>query len=101
MLTLAGKPMYFMELSFGQFGGMGALSIWSCAPIAKGIGAAMVACCLIVCIYYNVIMSYSLYFIGSSFQYELPWTRCDPSWSKGTNCMVRTPDVSRVFYHFR
>ncbi|CAG2181202.1 unnamed protein product, partial [Oppiella nova] len=43
MLTLAGKPMYFMELAFGQFGGTGPLTIWNCAPIAKGVGAAMIA----------------------------------------------------------
>jgi len=55
MLTLAGKPMYFMELAFGQFAGTGPLSIWNCTPIAKGIGAAMIAVSLVVCIYYNVV----------------------------------------------
>jgi solute carrier family 6 amino acid transporter-like protein 5/7/9/14 len=55
MLTLAGKPMYFMELAFGQFAGTGPLSIWNCTPIAKGVGAAMIAVSLVVCIYYNVV----------------------------------------------
>lgn len=36
MLLLAGKPLYFMELAFGQFAGLGPLAIWSCLPIAKG-----------------------------------------------------------------
>jgi len=36
MLALAGKPMYFLELAVGQFGGVGPLALWNCCPIAKG-----------------------------------------------------------------
>lgn len=36
MLVLAGKPMYFLELAVGQFGGVGPLALWNCCPIAKG-----------------------------------------------------------------
>jgi hypothetical protein len=39
-------------------------------------------------------MSYTLYFIGHSFQSELPWQRCDPQWANGTNCTVRTKNAS-------
>lgn len=96
MLTLAGKPMYFMELTFGQFSGTGPLtSFGRMAPLAKGVGAAMVCVSLIVCIYYNVVMSYTLYFIGQSFQAQLPWTRCDLEWANGTNCTVRSKNVSQ------
>lgn len=94
MLFLAGKPMYFMELALGQFGGTGPLSIWSCAPIMKGVGAAMVSAAIVVGIYYNVVMSYALYFIGQSFQTVLPWTHCDGDWAKDTNCTVRDASVS-------
>lgn len=38
-------------------------------------------------------MSYTLYFIGHSFQSELPWQRCDPEWANGTNCTVRSKNV--------
>ncbi|RWS04481.1 sodium- and chloride-dependent glycine transporter 2-like protein, partial [Dinothrombium tinctorium] len=93
MLFLAGKPMYFMELAFGQFAGTGPLSIWTCCPIAKGVGAAMVCVSIVVVIYYNVVMSYALYFIYSTFQKELPWNRCDPEWSNGTNCVIRSLTV--------
>lgn len=94
MLFLAGKPMYFMELALGQFGGTGPLTIWRCAPIMKGVGAAMVAGSIVVCIYYNVVMSYALYFITQSFQTVLPWTTCNPEWANGTNCVVRSRGVS-------
>ena len=90
MLFLAGKPMYFMELALGQFAGRGPISIWKCSPIMKGVGAAMVAGSIIVCIYYNVVMSYALYYMAQTFQTVLPWTRCDLDWAKGTNCVVRS-----------
>ena len=53
--------------------------IWRCAPIAKGVGFAMIVLSLIVSIYYNVIMAYSIIYIGASFvgTYDkLPWTYC-------------------------
>ncbi|KAG1705083.1 Sodium- and chloride-dependent glycine transporter 1 [Nymphon striatum] len=86
MLVLAGKPMYFLELAFGQFAGLGPLAIWSCAPIAKGVGYAMVTVSLVVCIYYNVIMSYTIFYISASFQSIVPWSICDPSWADMETC---------------
>lgn len=95
MLLLAGKPMYFMELALGQFGG-GPLTVWRCSPILKGVGAAMVLGSACVCIYYNVVMSYALYFIGQSFQTVLPWTKCDPEWASSVNCVVRSANTTVV-----
>ena len=88
--------MYFMELSFGQFASKGPFSIWSCSPIARGVGAAMVLVCLVISVYYNVVMSYTLYYIGYSFTSVLPWTSCDGDWTVGTNCTVRTKYVSEL-----
>lgn len=85
--------MYFMELALGQFGGVGPISIWTCAPIMKGVGVAMILSSIVVCIYYNVVMSYAIYFIGQTFQSRLPWTRCDVDWAIGTNCYVRSKDA--------
>jgi SNF family Na+-dependent transporter len=45
----------------------------------KGVGFAMIVLSLIVSIYYNVIMAYSIIYIGASFvgtYDELPWTYC-------------------------
>lgn len=36
MLALIGKPMYFLELAVGQFGGVGPVALWNCCPIMKG-----------------------------------------------------------------
>ena len=53
--------------------------VWRCAPIAKGVGFGMVVLSLIVSIYYNVIMAYSIFYVGASFYGvtgDLPWTYC-------------------------
>ncbi|XP_021920717.1 sodium- and chloride-dependent glycine transporter 2-like isoform X1 [Zootermopsis nevadensis] len=95
MLVLAGKPMYFLELAVGQFGGVGPVALWNCCPIAKGVGCAMVTVSLIVCIYYNVIMSYTVHYMVSSFATEVPWSKCDPEWADMTTCYVRGSRASQ------
>lgn len=89
MLLLVGKPMYFMELAFGQFAGRGPVSVWKCCPIAKGVGVAMVLVCTIICTYYVILMSYTIFYIAASFQAEVPWMSCDPAWANMTTCYVR------------
>ncbi|XP_034255011.1 sodium-dependent proline transporter-like isoform X1 [Thrips palmi] len=92
MMALAGKPMYFLELAMGQFGGVGPLAMWNCCPIAKGVGCAMVTVSLVVCIYYNVIMSYTVYYMVASFASEVPWSKCDPAWADMATCYVRNTE---------
>lgn len=45
----------------------------------QGVGVAMIILCIIVTIYYNVIMAYSVVYLGASIvgtYEELPWTYC-------------------------
>lgn len=93
MLLLAGQPIYFMELVMGQFGGS-AVVYWRCVPMLRGIGFAMIFTSAATAVYYNVIMSYTLYYLVHSFQSVLPWTRCDLEWSKETGCVVRKVNVT-------
>ena len=80
LLIFIGKPMYYMETAIGQFSRLSPLQVWRCAPIAKGVGYAMCVVSLIVAIYYNVIMAYSIIYIGATVQGivdgQLPWTYC-------------------------
>ena len=80
LLIFVGKPMYYMETAIGQFSRLSPLQVWRCAPIAKGVGYAMIVVSLIVSIYYNVIMAYSLVYVGATVQGiiegQLPWTYC-------------------------
>ncbi|KAG1688560.1 Sodium- and chloride-dependent glycine transporter 2 [Nymphon striatum] len=94
LLLLVGKPMYYMEVALGQYSSLGPLSVWRCAPIGKGVGFAMVVVSLVVAIYYNVIMGYTLYYIVLSCASDVPWNKCYSWWNPGENCYVR--DVNSV-----
>uniref|UniRef100_A0A8C9EQG9 Solute carrier family 6 member 2 n=1 Tax=Pavo cristatus TaxID=9049 RepID=A0A8C9EQG9_PAVCR len=52
---------------------------------AEGVGYAVILIALYVGFYYNVIIAWSLYYLFSSFTFELPWTNCDNSWNS-PNC---------------
>ncbi|XP_019625288.1 PREDICTED: sodium-dependent proline transporter-like isoform X1 [Branchiostoma belcheri] len=81
MLACAGLPLFFMELSFGQFASLGPITIWNVSPIFKGVGYAMVVVSALVCIYYNVIIAWALYYLFASFTNVLPWTLCNQWWN--------------------
>ncbi|XP_029287939.1 sodium- and chloride-dependent neutral and basic amino acid transporter B(0+) [Cottoperca gobio] len=76
MLVVAGIPLFFLESAFGQFCSQGPINIWRSVPILQGVGIAMVMVTLIVSVYYNVIIAYSLYYMFASFQSPLPWSSC-------------------------
>ncbi|XP_041639220.1 sodium- and chloride-dependent neutral and basic amino acid transporter B(0+) [Cheilinus undulatus] len=84
MLVVTGIPLFFMESAFGQFCSQGPINIWRAVPILQGVGIGMVMVTLIVSIYYNVIICYSLYYMFASFQFPLPWSSCS-TWST-SNC---------------
>nr|XP_002741096.1 PREDICTED: sodium- and chloride-dependent glycine transporter 1-like [Saccoglossus kowalevskii] len=81
MLFLAGIPLFFMELAFGQFASQGPFTIWTICPLFKGVGYAMVTISFLVTIYYNVIIGYAIYYIFASFADVLPWVGCDHEWN--------------------
>jgi len=100
LLIFVGKPMYYMETAMGQFARTSPLQIWRCAPIAKGVGFAMIVLSLIVSIYYNVIMAYSIIYIGASFvgTYDkLPWTYCGKWWGADENCVELQNAENKTF----
>ncbi|XP_037498416.1 sodium-dependent proline transporter [Rhipicephalus sanguineus] len=96
LMLLVGKPMYFMEVAVGQFTSLGPMSMWRCLPIAKGVGAAMVVVSLIVAVYYNVILAYTVFYMAQSFRSVLPWEDCFEWWGADPEtCYVRTNNVER------
>lgn len=55
----------------------------------SGVGITMMLLSTLVCIYYNIIIAYSIYYMFASFQFPLPWSDCS-SWSeKDCNKTVR------------
>ncbi len=84
-LFLAGIPLFFLELNLGQFTSQGAAGCWKMAPIFKGLGISMNCASALLCIYYNMIIAYSIYFLFLSFRGTLEWSVCDFAWSS-RNC---------------
>ncbi|NXV23710.1 SC6A7 protein, partial [Cepphus grylle] len=80
MLLVTGLPLFLMELSLGQYGAAGPITVWKCCPLLKGVGVAMLIVSSLVSLYYNVIIAWAFYYLGSSFQSPLPWS-CDAPWN--------------------
>ncbi|NXL87751.1 SC6A7 protein, partial [Alectura lathami] len=75
-LLLAGLPLLLMELSLGQYGAAGPITVWKCCPILQGVGVGMLVVSSLVSLYYNVVIAWAFYYLASSFQSPLPWS-CD------------------------
>jgi solute carrier family 6 amino acid transporter-like protein 5/7/9/14 len=85
MIFLIGLPMLFLEFSFGQYFGIGSMSIFKkVCPLFQGIGIGYTVLNALVCIYYNVIIAMSLYYIFGSFTSSLPWATCGNAWNTVT-----------------
>uniref|UniRef100_A0A8C0QJY6 Transporter n=1 Tax=Chelonoidis abingdonii TaxID=106734 RepID=A0A8C0QJY6_CHEAB len=76
MLLFTGLPLFLLELSLGQYGAAGPITVWKCCPLLKGIGVGMLLVSSLVSLYYNVIIAWTFYYLGMSFQSPLPWS-CD------------------------
>ncbi|XP_071844042.1 sodium- and chloride-dependent glycine transporter 1-like [Apostichopus japonicus] len=82
MFFLCGLPLFFMEICLGQFAGHGPLTIWNFCPLFKGIGIGVMMITTFLYIYYNVIISWTIYFAVKSLSFpHLPWTTCDNEWN--------------------
>ncbi|KAL3987284.1 lysyl oxidase-like protein 2/3/4 [Sarotherodon galilaeus] len=77
LLVVVGVPLFFMELAAGQSIRQGSIGVWKhISPKLGGIGYSSCMVCFYVALYYNVIIAWSLFYMGNSFQYPLPWEKC-------------------------
>ncbi|KAH8275475.1 hypothetical protein KR026_008293 [Drosophila bipectinata] len=83
-LLVIGRPVYYLEISLGQFVGSGVVKAFDMAPILKGVAAGQVLATAASITYYSSIMALTLRFLLASFGAELPWSRCWESW--GSDC---------------
>uniref|UniRef100_A0A7N6AE67 Transporter n=1 Tax=Anabas testudineus TaxID=64144 RepID=A0A7N6AE67_ANATE len=84
-MVIAGMPLFYMELAVGQYNREGAAGVWKICPIFKGVGFTVILISLYVGFYYNVIISWALFYLFSSFSGELPWVHCNNTWNS-PNC---------------
>ncbi|XP_014864665.1 PREDICTED: sodium-dependent neutral amino acid transporter B(0)AT2-like isoform X2 [Poecilia mexicana] len=88
LLLIVGVPLFFMELAAGQNIRQGSIGVWKhISPKLVGIGYSSCVVCFYVALYYNVIIAWSLFYLGNSFQYPLPWEQCPID--AGTNETVK------------
>nr|XP_046233087.1 sodium-dependent neutral amino acid transporter B(0)AT2-like [Scatophagus argus]XP_046233088.1 sodium-dependent neutral amino acid transporter B(0)AT2-like [Scatophagus argus] len=77
LMLVVGIPLFFLELAAGQAIRQGSIGVWKyISPRLAGIGYSSCVVCFFVAIYYNVILAWSLFYLGKSFQYPLPWEQC-------------------------
>ena len=77
MLFLVGLPVFFMELSLGQYAGISATKIYMrMVPGLRGMGYGMAMIPTVINFYYTVIMAFAFYFLFSGFRSQLPWHDC-------------------------
>ncbi|RWS13775.1 sodium/chloride dependent amino acid transporter-like protein 2 [Dinothrombium tinctorium] len=81
LLFVIGRPIYYFELSFGQFSGKGPIKVWKCLPLLKGVGFAQMVSLSYITVFYNYIMALTLYYLFLSFQIPLPWAVPSEKWA--------------------
>ncbi|XP_033505661.2 sodium- and chloride-dependent GABA transporter ine [Epinephelus lanceolatus] len=94
MLFVLGIPLLYMELTVGQYMRRGPVhALANVCPLLKGVGIASVAISFIMCTYYNIVITWALYYLFSSFQAPLPWQSCNNTWNT-PNCTSHATDSS-------
>ncbi|XP_051899023.1 sodium-dependent neutral amino acid transporter B(0)AT2-like [Pristis pectinata] len=98
LLGVMGIPLFFLELAAGQSIRQGSIGVWKhINPKLAGIGFASCMVCTFVSLYYNVIIAWSLFYFGHSFQYPLPWESC-PSLPNNTGVVTECSESSPTTY---
>ncbi|CAI8010278.1 Sodium- and chloride-dependent glycine transporter 2 [Geodia barretti] len=78
MLFLLGIPLFYLELLLGQSLRKGPVLTWhKLLPNFTGVGIASVVVIVYICLYYNVIIAWVIFYFFKSFQSPLPWAKCD------------------------
>ena len=85
MLFVIGIPLFYMESALGQMTQQGPLRAWfKICPNLWGIGLSSIIVAIYISIYYNVILSWILFYLVHSFTNQLPWSYCG-NYSVSTN----------------
>uniref|UniRef100_H2YVB6 Transporter n=1 Tax=Ciona savignyi TaxID=51511 RepID=H2YVB6_CIOSA len=93
-VLLAGIPLFFLEISLGQFTQQSCIEVWSrLAPSMKGVAYGSAVVNFMCAIYFVIVMSWSvLYLVHSCIPGDLPWTTCG-NWWNSEEC--RVADIRR------
>ncbi|XP_077296604.1 glycine transporter [Arctopsyche grandis] len=102
MLVIAGLPLMFMELSFGQYAALGPVAVYNkFCPLFRGLGYGMVIVSTIVMLYYNLIIAWTIFYMVASVTTQLPWQNCEQSWSTKYCYSYEEADQCNGTYYLR
>lgn len=74
MMVLEGMPLFLIELGIGQRLRTGPVGVWNAIhPYLGGVGVSAAVVSYLVGLYYNVILTWCIYYLWKSFSIELPW----------------------------
>ncbi|KFB53947.1 sodium-dependent serotonin transporter [Anopheles sinensis] len=82
VLFVIGRPLYYLEMAMGQFCSRGCVKIYDMAPAMRGVGIGQSIAMLVAISYYTPVLAITLRYLLLSFSSELPWSKCDQSWSR-------------------
>lgn len=91
-LIFGGIPMFFLEVSIGQYMSRGGIGIWGVSPILKGVGYATTLMAFWLNTSYIVVLAWALYYLYMSFTDVLPWDNCN-NWWNTKHCVSSTGHV--------
>ncbi|XP_028029035.1 sodium- and chloride-dependent transporter XTRP3B-like [Bombyx mandarina] len=76
---LLAYPLFYLELALGVVTKKGVLRCWDLAPIARGVGFAMLGSCLFTTLALGSVGAWCLALFVHSFHSFLPWLHCAAS----------------------
>ncbi|XP_013974415.2 orphan sodium- and chloride-dependent neurotransmitter transporter NTT5-like isoform X6 [Canis lupus baileyi] len=77
MLLLFGIPLLYMEMIMGHWLRMDNIRVWKqLVPWLGGIGYASILVCILISLYNSIIITWSISYLGNSFDNSLPWNQC-------------------------
>ncbi|XP_058420384.1 inactive sodium-dependent neutral amino acid transporter B(0)AT3 [Diceros bicornis minor] len=78
-LAFEGIPLFHMELAIGQRLRRGSIGVWrAISPYLSGVGLGCFTVSSLIGLYYNVVLTWVLWYFLNSFQHPLPWSACPP-----------------------
>nr|XP_039263048.1 sodium- and chloride-dependent taurine transporter-like isoform X1 [Styela clava] len=86
-VALGSLPVFFLEVTVGQYSRCGGALAWKIVPVMKGIGAAVNIINYYLNVYYAVILAWSLRYFFASMASTLPWSTCGNNWNTNS-CYV-------------
>ncbi|KAI3383826.1 hypothetical protein SNEBB_010244 [Seison nebaliae] len=96
-VVLLGLPIFFLEVSIGQWMSRAGLEAWNIVPLARGIGLTTTVVVAYLSLYYNVIVAWAIRYLVVSFAKVLPWKECGNHWNTPC-CVFHDYQNNRTFF---